>query len=50
MVRDSRRIIKQQGFFTNHHKTTTGNYRNGHASNKIKSSFGENQIQVPRDR
>jgi len=33
-----------------HHKTTTGNYRNGHASKKIKSSFGENQIQVPRDR
>jgi transposase-like protein len=26
------------------------NYRNGHSSKKIKNSFGEAQIQVPRDR
>ena len=33
-----------------HEKTTTGNYRNGHGTKKIKSSFGESQIKVPRDR
>lgn len=33
-----------------HQKTTTGNYRNGHGTKKIKSSFGESEIKVPRDR
>ena len=33
-----------------HDKTKDGNYRNGHTSKKIKTSFGEEQIQVPRDR
>jgi len=33
-----------------HQKSTTGNYRNGHGSKKIKSSFGESEIKVPRDR
>ena len=33
-----------------HQKTSNGNYRNGHANKKIKTSFGEDQIQVPRDR
>ena len=33
-----------------HEKTTTGNYRNGHGIKKIKSSFGESEIKVPRDR
>jgi transposase-like protein len=33
-----------------HQKTSTGNYRNGHITKKIKNSFGEDQIQVPRDR
>lgn len=33
-----------------HEKTTNGNYRNGHGTKKIKSSFGESEIKVPRDR
>ncbi|CEN45594.1 IS256 family transposase [Capnocytophaga canis] len=33
-----------------HDKTKDGNYRNGHTSKKIKTSSGEEQIQVPRDR
>ncbi|MCO6460367.1 MAG: IS256 family transposase [Saprospiraceae bacterium] len=33
-----------------HQKTKTGNYRNGYSNKKIKTSFGEDQIQVPRDR
>ncbi|EKT4510967.1 transposase, partial [Flavobacterium psychrophilum] len=27
-----------------------GNYRNGHGTKKIKTSFGEDEIKVPRDR
>ena len=33
-----------------HEKTKEGNYRNGHGTKKIKSSFGESEIKVPRDR
>ena len=33
-----------------HEPTTTGNYRNGHSKKTIKSSFGEAEITVPRDR
>lgn len=33
-----------------HQKTSNGNYRNGHGNKKIKTSFGEDEIQVPRDR
>lgn len=33
-----------------HDKSITGNYRNGHGSKKIKTSYGEDQINVPRDR
>ncbi|MBW7848844.1 MAG: IS256 family transposase [Bacteroidales bacterium] len=33
-----------------HQKTQTGNYRNGHIAKKIKTTFGEDQIKVPRDR
>ncbi|CAD7803846.1 hypothetical protein CHRY9390_01139 [Chryseobacterium aquaeductus] len=33
-----------------HEKTANGNYRNGHGTKKIKSSFGESEIKVPRDR
>lgn len=33
-----------------HEKTKGGNYRNGHGTKKIKSSFGEAEIRVPRDR
>ncbi|WP_277814182.1 transposase [Chryseobacterium sp. Leaf394] len=32
-----------------HEKTKDGNYRNGHGNKKIKSSFGESEIKVPRD-
>jgi putative transposase len=35
---------------TKHDKTIHGNYRNGHVIKKIKSSFGESEIKVPRDR
>ncbi len=33
-----------------HQKTVQGNYRNGYGTKKIKTSFGEDQIAVPRDR
>lgn len=33
-----------------HEKTKDGNYRNGHAAKKIKSSFGQSEIKIPRDR
>jgi len=33
-----------------HQRTVQGNYRNGHGTKKIKTSFGEDQIAVPRDR
>ncbi|WP_238407253.1 IS256 family transposase, partial [Flavobacterium psychrophilum] len=33
-----------------HQKTFNGNYRNGHGTKKIKTSFGEDEIKVPRDR
>jgi transposase-like protein len=33
-----------------HEKTKDGNYRNGHGTKKIKSSFGESAINDPRDR
>ena len=33
-----------------HEKTNDGNYRNGHGTKKIKTSFGEQEIKVPRDR
>lgn len=33
-----------------HQRSTDGNYRNGHGTKKIKSSFGESEIKVPRDR
>lgn len=33
-----------------HSKTTNGNQRNEHGAKKIKSSFGESEIKVPRDR
>lgn len=31
-------------------KTKEGNYRDGHQSKEIKSSLGESEIKVPRDR
>ena len=33
-----------------HQRTKDGNYRNGHISKKIKTSYGEEEIKVPRDR
>jgi putative transposase len=33
-----------------HDKTANGNYRNGHGTKKIKTSFSEHEIKVPRDR
>lgn len=33
-----------------HEKSVEGNYRNGHGTKKIKTSYGEDQIKVPRDR
>jgi transposase-like protein len=33
-----------------HQKTINGNYRNGHGTKKIKTSFGEDEIKIPRDR
>lgn len=32
-----------------HEKTKEGNYRNGHGTKKVKSSFVEPKIKVPRD-
>jgi transposase-like protein len=36
--------------YEKHEKTTTSNARNGFSSKRIKTSFGESEIQVPRDR
>jgi len=36
--------------YDKHEKTTKPNARNGFSSKKIKTSFGESEIQVPRDR
>jgi transposase, mutator family len=33
-----------------HQRTKDGNYRNEHISKKIKTSYGEEEIKVPRDR
>ncbi len=33
-----------------HKKSISGNARNGHSKKKIKTSFGESEISVPRDR
>ena len=30
-----------------HEKTTNGNYRNGHGTKKLKSSFGEAKLKFP---
>jgi putative transposase len=36
--------------YDKHEKTTKANARNGFSNKKIKTSFGESEIQVPRDR
>lgn len=36
--------------YDKHDKTTASNTRNGFSSKRIKTSFGESEIQVPRDR
>lgn len=36
--------------YDKHDKSVTANARNGYSSKKVKTSFGESQIQVPRDR
>ena len=36
--------------YDKHQKSTGENVRNGHAKKKIKTSFGESEISVPRDR
>ncbi len=36
--------------YDKHEKTTKTNAHNGFSNTKIKSSFGESEIQVPRDR
>ncbi|EKT4510858.1 transposase, partial [Flavobacterium psychrophilum] len=36
--------------YDKHQKTTKTNARNGFSNKKIKTSFGESEIQVPRDR
>ncbi len=33
-----------------HQKTKDGNYRNGYGTKKIKTSFGKDEIRIPRDR
>lgn len=33
-----------------HERSTSGNYRNGHVTKKIRSSYGLSEIKVPRDR
>lgn len=33
-----------------HEKSVDDNYRNGHGTKKIKTSYGEDEIKVPRDR
>lgn len=36
--------------YDKHQKSGSGNVRNGHSTKKIKTSFGESEIAVPRDR
>lgn len=36
--------------YEKHQKSKGSNYRNGHTTKRIKSSFGETEINVPRDR
>jgi len=36
--------------YEKHQKSDNSNTRNGYATKKIKTSYGESQIQVPRDR
>ena len=36
--------------YEKHQKTKNGNARNGHSKKKVRTSFGESRIQVPRDR
>lgn len=36
--------------YDKHEKSTTSNSRNGYSIKKVKTSFGESEIQVPRDR
>jgi putative transposase len=36
--------------YEKHNKTSASNSRNGYSEKKIKTSFGESEIQVPRDR
>lgn len=36
--------------YDKHEKSVTANSRNGYSSKKVKTSFGESEIQVPRDR
>jgi transposase-like protein len=36
--------------YDKHEKSVAANARNGYSSKKVKTSFGESQIQVPRDR
>ena len=36
--------------YEKHEKTVSSNARNGFSNKKIKTSFGESEIQVPRDR
>ena len=36
--------------YEKHKKSSTGNVRNGYSKKKLKTSLGETEIQVPRDR
>lgn len=36
--------------YTKHEQTTNSNARNGFSSKKVRTSFGESEIQIPRDR
>ena len=36
--------------YEKHQKSNSGNVRNGHSKKKVKTSFGESEILVPRDR
>lgn len=36
--------------FEKHQLSNNGNYRNGHSSKKVKTSLGETEISIPRDR
>jgi len=42
--------IKEHLGYDENGKSPDGNYRNGHGQKSIKGSFGETQIDVPRDR